>query len=40
MSARERADKIIALLYNGGMADIINNLLERVWVMVSGTNGY
>ena len=29
MSARERADKIIALLYNGGMADIINNLLER-----------
>lgn len=29
MSARERADKIIALLYNGGMANIINNLLER-----------
>lgn len=29
MSARERADKVIALLYNGGMANIINNILER-----------
>lgn len=29
MTAREKADKIIALLYNGGMVNIVNNILER-----------